>query len=281
MKIVKVSAKANARLAAGDSIYDGWGANQGFVTTSEGAVVVDTGFTTISAKALLRDIRASGSAPVRLVVNTHDHSDHVFGNSVFEENTPLILAHVNCRSRLIEMGNERMRGYRNLDERLKSDLTGLRILPPQVTYEGEVELSIGQTNFRFIHPKKAAHTTGDTMVLLPDERVLFAGDVVWVGYHPNIEDADIEGWLQTLDEIARMKVDYIVPGHGRVADKSCIAPLVSYLRQFDTGMKKLVRENVPKDGIAEKLELPGTDRWSLKTIVQRNVDILYDKYRTF
>jgi len=242
---------------------------------------VDTGFTTISAKALLRDIRASGSAPVRLIVNTHDHSDHVFGNSVFEEDSPLILAHVNCRSRLLELGSERMLGYRALDERLKSDLTGLRISPPQVTYEDEVELSIGQTTFRFIHPKKGAHTSGDTMVLLPDEKVLFAGDVLWVGYHPNLEDANFEGWLHALDAITRMKVDRIVPGHGRVADKSCIAPLAAYLREFDSRLRKLVRDGVPKERISEELEIPGTDEWSLKMIVQRNVDILYDRYRAF
>ena len=279
MKLVKVSKKANARLAASDSIYDGWGVNQGFVSTSDGAVVIDTGFTATSAKALLRDVRSSGSAPVRLVVNTHDHPDHVFGNPVFEENTPMILAHTNCRSRLIELGNERLRGYRNFDERLKSDLAGLRILPPQVTYADEAELNIGQTAFRFIHPKRTSHTTGDTIVLLPDERVLYAGDLVWVGYHANLEDSDVEGWLETLDEMSKMKVDYIVPGHGPVSDKGCIAPFAAYLRQLDTGMKKLAREGVPKEKVVEALDLPGTENWKAKVMLQRSVDGLYERYR--
>ncbi len=278
MRLHHVSAKVRARIAAGDSIYEGWGANQGFVTTSIGAVVVDTGFTSTSAKALLRDLRATGSAPVKLIVNTHDHSDHVFGNSVFDAYSPLIMAHLNCRSRLLELGKERMRGYRRFDKTLRADLTGLRISPPQVTYEDGLELDIGQTNFRFIHPKNGAHTTGDTMVLLPDEKILFAGDVLWTGYHPNLEDADIEAWLQELDAISRMKVDLIVPGHGKVSDKSSVAPLATYLREFDSRMSKLVRDGVPKASILPELEIRGSEEWSLKMIVQRNLDILYDRY---
>ncbi len=278
MKVQKISGKVHARIASGDSIYEGWGANQGFVTTSVGAVVIDTGFTAISAKALLRDMRSSGSAPVRLIVNTHDHSDHVFGNSVFDEDSPLILAHPNCRARLLELGNERIRGYRAFDERLKNDLTGLRLTPPQVTYEDDLELSIGQTTFRFIHPNKGAHTSGDTMVLLPDEKVLFAGDLLWVGYHPNLEDADFDGWLHELDAISRMKVDRIIPGHGRVADKSSIAPLAAYLREFDARLGKLAREGVPKAKVAQQMEIPGSEEWSLKDFVQRNVEIVYDRY---
>jgi len=97
LKVERVYGNAYARIADGDSIYDGWGANQGFITTKEGAVVVDTGFTAGSAKGLLREVRKRSPAPARLVVNTHDHSDHVFGNSIFDPLSPAFVAHANCR----------------------------------------------------------------------------------------------------------------------------------------------------------------------------------------
>jgi cyclase len=279
LKVERVSGTAYARIAGGDSIYEGWGANQGIVTTSEGCVVVDTGFTASSARSLLREARRRGSAPVRLVLNTHDHSDHVFGNSVFdEEASPVILAHANCKARLLELGRERMGGYRRFDARLKSELTGLRICPPQVTYREGAELTMGETTFRLVHPRRRAHTSGDTMVFMPEEKVLFAGDVVWVGYHPNLEDADIEGWLKALEAISRMNPDLIVPGHGPVADKRCIAPLARYLRRFDASFRKLVHDGATKQRVVEELEVDGPDGWRLEMMVQRNVDILYDRY---
>ena len=279
MKVERVSGNAYARIADGDSIYDGWGANQGFVATKEGTVIVDTGFTSSSARGLLREVKKRAPAPARLVVNTHDHSDHVFGNSAFDELSPAILAHTNCRTRLLEMGRVRMNGYLRFDARLRSALKGLRIVPPQITYEDEMDFRVGGTRLRLVHPQSGAHTTGDTMVLLPDERVLFAGDVIWVGFHPNLEDANIEGWLNALEAVSKMGVDHIVPGHGPVADKSCIAPLAKYLRYFDANFIRLARENVPKRQIAQSVVTEGTEEWKLKMIVERNVDILYDRYR--
>lgn len=279
MKTERLSEKTYARIASGDSIYDGWGANQGLLTTRDGTVVVDTGFTAGSAKGLLREAKRKGPKPVRLVVNTHDHSDHVFGNAIFEESNSIIVAQANCRSRLLELGRERMNGYRRFDARLRSALQGLRVCPAQVTYREGMEFSIGGTTVRLVHPGRGAHTSGDTMVLLPEERVLFAGDVMWVEYHPNLEDADIEGWLGALEEVSRMGVDYIVPGHGPVADKRSVAPLARYLREFDRKFTRLVRDGVPRGRIAEELEIAGTSEWRLKMIIQRNVDVLYEKYR--
>ena len=117
------------------------------------------------------------------------------------------------------------------------------------------------------------------MVFLPDERVLFAGDVLWVRYHPNLEDADIEGWLGALEGISKMRVDYIVPGHGPVADKTSIAPLARYIRDFDAMFRRLVRDGLSKERIAEELVMGGTEEWLLKMIVERNVGILYERYR--
>jgi cyclase len=279
LKVERVSGNAYARIADGDSIYDGWGANQGFVTTSEGAVIVDTGFTSVSARGLLREVKSKSPTPTRLVVNTHDHSDHVFGNSVFEDLSPAIMAHANCRARLIEMGGDRMSGYRRFDARLRSALKGLRILPPQLTYREEMDFTLGKTRIKLLHPRKGAHTSGDTMVFLPEEKVLFTGDVLWVGYHPNLEDADIEGWLNALEGISRMSVDFLVPGHGPVSGKSSVAPLMKYIRHFDSRFAKLARDDVPRKRIVEELMMEGTEEWRLKMIVERNVGVLYESYR--
>jgi cyclase len=275
----RVSRDVYARTGQSDSIYDGWGANQGFVTTDEGVLVVDTGFTRKSAEGLLGDVVKTSRAPVRFVVNTHDHSDHVFGNSVFDRASPLIVSHSNCKSRLVEMGEERMTGYRSHDSRLESAMRGLVISPPNVTYDKEMEFDLGRTPVRLLHPQGGAHTSGDTMVLLPEEGVLFAGDVLWAKYHPNLEDANFDGWIEALERISKMDVDVIVPGHGPVTDKSAIAPLADYLLDFDAKLRRLVLEGTQKKAIAgQLLMMPGTAGWKLKMIVARNVEMLYERY---
>ncbi len=278
MKATRVARDIYARIARGDSIYDGWGANQGFFCTREGVVVVDTGFTAGSARGLLGDIRRRSRAPMRLVINTHDHSDHVFGNSLFEK-ASVIVGHSNCKSRLLELGEERMSGYRRFDSRLRSALEGLRVSPAQVTYEKGVELAVGETAIRLIHPEEGAHTKGDTMVLLPEEKVLFSGDVVWASYHPNLEDANLEGWIDALESISRMDVELIVPGHGPVTDERAVAPMVDYLRDFDAKFRKLVLKGTPKKRMVDELKVAGTEDWKLKMIVGRNVEALYERYR--
>jgi cyclase len=279
LTVKRVSRDVYAQIARGDSIYDGWGANQGFVSTPEGVLVVDTGFTAGSARGLLREIGRRSHSPVRLVTNTHDLSDHVFGNSMFGGSPAVILSHSNCKSKLLEMGEERMAGYRRFDSRLKSALRGLRISLPQVTYEREIELSMGGTKLRLFHPKDGAHTKGDTLVLLPEERILLSGDVVWAGYHPNLEDANIEGWIEALENISKMDVDIIIPGHGPITDKGAVAPLANYLRSFDAQFRKLILGRTPKKRMAEELEMEGTKAWKLKMIIARNVEYLYERYR--
>lgn len=278
MSVVEVADGIFARVAQGDEIYDGWGANQGFIVAEKGVVVIDSGFTRGVALSLMREIRKRTRFPVRVVINTHDHSDHVFGNSVFESSGALILGHSVCRSRMEELGETRMRGYRSHDARLRKGMRGLRVTPPSLSYSETARMNILGREVDFIHPP-AAHTRGDTMILLPKEKVLFAGDVVWEAYHPNLEDGDVPGWIDALRTIERMEVADVVPGHGRPTDKSSATRLRGYITWFDAKMKNLAARNATAEEAARELRAPGSDRWKLKMIIKRNVDMLLPGYK--
>ncbi|MBM3898180.1 MAG: MBL fold metallo-hydrolase [Thaumarchaeota archaeon] len=270
MPVKQVAENVFVNLGKSDSIHDGWGANQTFIVTHDGVILIDTGFTNKISYSLLKEIKKRTYKPVKLVINTHDHSDHVFGNSVFEAT---ILAHENCKTRIIGRGEERIKAYRRLGRKLKEDLDGISIAPPQRTYkEGFVEY-FGEKTLKIIHPKKGAHTDGDTMVLLPDDKVLISGDVLSVNYHPNIEDANLPAWLNRLEEIKGMRIDQIVPGHGTISSKEHVGTFASYLRKFDTEVRKRVKEGTKDIPILE-----GSEDWKLKMIVERNFRLLYNKY---
>jgi cyclase len=278
MPSVEVSEGVYAVLGKSDSIYDGWGANQGFIVTDGGVVVVDTGFTKTASENLMREIKAKTKEPIRLVVNTHDHSDHVFGNSVFALACPATISHTVCKTQLVKFGDSRMQGYRKLDARLRESINGLKITPPSATYDDDFTLRVGETEIKFIHPLNGAHTRGDTILYLPQRRVLFAGDIAWVKYHPNLEDANIPGWIGALERIDKMDVEDVVPGHGEVAGKESCRSLSEYLSRFDDKFKEMATKGDPKDRITKELLDLGESDWKLPMIVERNVEILYPRY---
>lgn len=275
---MRVAEGVHVLLGKNDSMHEGWGANQGFVVTDEGVLVVDSGFTKPKAEQLLREISRVTGEPVRVVVNTHDHSDHTFGNSVFRKAGASIISHSTCRSRLAELGQRRISTYRGVDPKMKEMLKGLRITVPELTYEGGLEMKLGSTAFSLIHPENGAHTYGDTMVLLPEQRVLFAGDVLWAGYHPNLEDSNIPGWVAALKGVQSMDLAAVVPGHGKPGTEGAVESMIEYLEAFEAQFSRLVRSGTPKEEIASRLELPHRRDWSLKMIIQMNVDALYDRF---
>jgi glyoxylase-like metal-dependent hydrolase (beta-lactamase superfamily II) len=271
MPVKQVAENVFVNLGNSDSVYDGWGANQTFIITYAGVILIDTGFTSRISNSLLKEIKKRTNKHVRLVINTHDHSDHVFGNSVFAKAT--ILAHNHCRARIIERGQERIKAYRRLDRKLKEDLDGISIVPPQRTYEEGFAENFGGTTLKIMHPAKGAHTKGDTMVLLPEDKILISGDVLSVNYHPNLEDADLPAWLSTLEAIKEMRVDQIVPGHGPVSSKEYLGIFESYLKSFDKEVRKQA-----KKGAKDIPMIEGSEDWKLKMIVERNFRLLYNKY---
>lgn len=277
MEVMQVADGVFAAIGVNDSIYEGWGANQGFVVTDGGVVVIDTGFTRPRASGLLREIRRVTGRRVRLVVNTHDHSDHTFGNSVFREAGATMISHSVCRRRFSDLGPGRIARYRQVDSRMRARLSGLSVAVPELSYEHGMTFSVGDTPISFIHPEGGAHTLGDTMVLLPRQNVLFAGDVLWTHYHPNLEDSNIPGWIDALKEIKRLDLAAVVPGHGRPSPEGAIDELADYLLAFDSQFAKLRRQDVPMKQIAGRLKLPHSKSWELKMIVKMNVEALYGR----
>lgn len=190
----------------------------------------------------------------------------------------MILGHSVCKSRVEELDETRIRGYRKYDERLRKAMSGLRVTAPSLSYSENTLLNLLEKEVELLHPP-AAHTRGDTMIILPDDGVLFAGYVVWEAYHPNLEDADVGGWISALRRIERMRVKAVVPGHGRVTGRRSATRLSRYIAWFDQKMREAAaRKTMPEEAV-EELRVPDTEKWNLKMIIKRNVDILLPWYK--
>ncbi len=217
------------------------GVNAGFVIGDDGVLVLDTFASADAARQLLAEIRQRTKLPVRFVINTHYHLDHVAGNGVFAEAGAIVLAQRNVRA-WIHSENRRL-----LSDGLKSAGRG-EITPeqtatieafvaPTVVYDESVDLYLGS---REIHVRSfPGHTGGDSVVLIPDAKIAFCGDLLFRQTMPNLIDASTRRWIETLDVLAKGEPDYtFVPGHGDVGNAQDLTTLRDYLAT----LRKLVSD---------------------------------------
>jgi len=214
----------------GDGIYaaigtDGGkaGSNAGFVVGSNGVLVIDTFISVEPARALLAEIRKITSLPVRFVVNTHYHLDHTGGNAVFSEAGATIVAHKNLRAWL---RTENLKFFRDPKPEQKAMVEAL-VLPDE-TYSDAVDIYLGSRHIQVRY--MLGHTGGDSVVIVPEAGVVFAGDLVWQKHLPNLIDATTSDWVKTLEKLlAEHPSATFVSGHGDVATPADVRDFHDYL----------------------------------------------------
>lgn len=216
-------------------------ANTRFVVGDNGVAVIDASMSvdaegnlgTDTARQTLAAIRRVTDLPVRFVINTHHHMDHVGGNAVFVEAGAIVLAHRNVRD---WVHKEHLR-LLTRDSRPEHRAFMEALLPPTVTYDESVDLHLGTKTIRVL--SLPGHTGGDSVVLIPHAKVVFAGDLLWRDIVPTLVDASTQPWIDTLDRLATNEPDAtFVPGHGEVASAKDVAALREYL----VTLRKLVSD---------------------------------------
>jgi cyclase len=210
--------------AAIDNAKGEAGANAGFVIGDNGVAVVDTFENPEAAKQLLAEIRKRTKLPIKFVVNTHYHIDHVAGNRIFQEAGAVVLAQHNVRT-WIHTENLKFFG-KDIKPEEKTKVAELG--SPDIVYDVGTTLFLGSRSINVrVSP---GHTGGDSVVLIPDATVVFCGDLFWRNTLPNLIDATTTAWLSTLDALsAAAPTATFVPGHGDVGTSSDVKAFRGYL----------------------------------------------------
>ncbi|WP_249375579.1 MBL fold metallo-hydrolase [Streptomyces sp. I05A-00742] len=222
-----VPAPYTVPLVPGVSAYvqpdGGWCLNNaGFVTDGDRTLLIDTAATVRRAELLRDAVAASGAPAPSLVVNTHHHGDHTYGNCVFAPGATII-GHAGCREQALAVGPQLHAIWPWVE------YGDVRITPAALTYTDELTLHLGDTEVRLIHPGPS-HTVGDTIVWLPRQRVVFTGDLVFNGGTPFVLFGSLSGSLQALETLRALDAEIVVPGHGEVTDPGAYDRVESYLR---------------------------------------------------
>ncbi|MGB6483503.1 MAG: MBL fold metallo-hydrolase [Candidatus Acidiferrales bacterium] len=222
------------------------GANAGFVIGSDSVLVVDTFENPAAAQELLNQIHQKTNLPIRFVVNTHYHLDHVAGNNIFAGAGAIILAQQNVRS-WERTENQKFFGPKITDQQ-KQMVESLGL--PSITYEHGIELYLG-TRQIIVH-SFPGHTGGDSVVYVPDANVVLCGDLFWDHTLPNLIDASTKPWISTLDTLIQdHPAATFVPGHGEVGHVQDVSDFRGYLSDLRADVAQAQAAGKSGDALAD------------------------------
>jgi len=231
--------------AAIDDAKGDAGANAGFVVGDDGVAVIDTFENEAAAKALLAQIHSFTHLPIKFVVNTHYHLDHVAGNRIFADHGAVILGHDNIRAWI------RTENLKFFGDKVKPEEKALvqNLFEPEITYETGLTLFLGSRRIEVTYLQ--GHTGGDSVVSIPDAGVVFCGDLFWNKTLPNLIDATSSSWITTLSQFTEQPKDFMtnsaqpraiifVPGHGDVGNVDDVQDFRGYLTWLRGAVQKAI-----------------------------------------
>jgi glyoxylase-like metal-dependent hydrolase (beta-lactamase superfamily II) len=221
--------------------------NAGFVVTPAGVVVIDALGSPQLARDLLAAIRKITPQPVKYVIVTHYHADHIYGLQEFKKAGATIIAnrlaleYINSQTAVNRLAASRVDLAPWIDE-------NTHVVPADQWLDGPHDLTLGGVRF-LIRPAGPAHTPEDEVVFVPSEGVLYAGDVVFRGRVPYVGEADSRHWIVALGELLKLNPKVLVPGHGPMSttpreDLELTRDYLSYLRD---SMRQAALDMTPFD----------------------------------
>ncbi|RWL20248.1 MULTISPECIES: quinoprotein relay system zinc metallohydrolase 2 [Mesorhizobium] len=235
--------------------------NLGVVVGTDAVAVIDSGGSLIEANAFIAAIGKITARPVRYLINTHMHPDHIFGNAAFREIGATIVGHRNLPRALEARGAFYLQSFREQigDALMKA----VEIIPPTMLVDDRLQLDLGGRVLE-LQAWKAAHTDNDLTVFDSATHTLFAGDLVFIGSLPTL-DGSLLGWLRQMDALAAIGAVRAVPGHGPVpADWP--AALMAERRYFEIlarDIRKAIADGIPLRDAVKTAGASERDNWHL------------------
>ncbi|QGM96913.1 quinoprotein relay system zinc metallohydrolase 2 [Methylocystis parvus] len=235
-------------------------ANLGAIVGDDAVAVIDTGGSLLEGRAFLAALREKTQKPIRYVINTHAHPDHVFGDGAFAGDGVTFVGHKNLPRALSLRGEHYLAAFR---QTMGDALDGVTIVAPTLTVSDSATLDLGGREI-VLQAWKTAHSEADLTALDKKTGTLFAGDLLFLRHVP-VVDGSLLGFLDVAEKLASVKAERVVPGHGPL-----VAPWPKALddeRAYLTRLTADLRAAIKKgESVKEAAAAAGSDergKWAL------------------
>jgi cyclase len=265
------------------------GCNPSFVTTSDGVVVIDT--PQLPTRAVAMRELAESHGPIRYVINTEHHVDHIFGNYYFK-GAGTVVHHQGVYDNFM-LASPDLDPFAYAAEAIPTDdPQGQGIFPDRdeyyrdpnkatVVFTGDLTLRVGGHTFELLHTP--GHTPGQVAVHVPEERVVFTGDTVFSECQTWLMTSDVRQWLTSLARVAGLDVDHLVPGHGPVTTTRYLATQRAVLIEWVNAVAEAIakgwsrEETVERVNFAARYPVDIGQGYMMSHIQTQNAASLYNK----
>ncbi len=250
----------HGEVALTDRANEGGIANLGVIVGEDAVAVVDTGGSVAEGERFLAAIRERTSKPIRYVITTHVHPDHLFGAAAFVPTGAIFVGHRNLPRALAARGDFYLHSFRTA---LGPLIDAVRIVPPTLLVQDETTLDLGNRKIT-LRAWRTAHTDNDLTVSDPASGVLFTGDLVFLQHTP-VVDGSLLGFLGVVDDLQKIPARKVVPGHGPVGVDwpAALAAEKTYLETLTRDLRRLVTAGATVDRAAHEAGQSERPKWSL------------------
>ena len=229
----------------------GYMVNSTFLIGDHGVVLIDTGFSNEIGQHIKRHIASITNKPVTHIINTHDHGDHTLGNNAFPGAE--IISSNKCQAVMEKSGYEWI-GI--LESITGSKFPNTRPVVATVGYAEGTRTTLTLQGIKLVlWVPQGSHTSNDLMVLLPDDKILIAGDILVKDIIPSLRDAYVKNWIGTLAEIEKTPLTTIIPGHGPLMRMGDVKKLHRLLSGLYTGVEAGYKQGLMDSEIRKTLDL--------------------------
>ncbi|WP_373003903.1 MBL fold metallo-hydrolase [Sulfurimonas sp.] len=244
--------------------------NSCFVNMGTSYLVIDSGPTYLYAKQAYSKMKNIKDLPISYVINTHVHDDHWLGNGYYEELGVKIIGSN-------EFSNETKVELTRMQKRISPEAYKKTTqVFPTIFVNDEKVLNLDEKKVYIKSVNKKAHTKSDLLIHIPDGKIVFVGDLVFNDRLPSIRDGNLNGWLEGLDEVRAMDVDFIVGGHGEIVDRTSIDMTYEYIKTLRDRVAELLKDG---EDIADVVNIVKMEKFKnihfYDSMHRQNVEIAY------